>query len=642
MFFSGRKSGVPAFANAHPPRTSGSAVGRFAGLPYRRIICIVFLSFSFFLFAEETDLGHLVTWIDAPKVEDKITLTSEEIEKLHAKDLPALLQNLGIQIKSYGAYGNEASPSVRGFTGSTIKVIIDGIPANSAQNGVFDFSSLPPESIEKIEIIKNGFNQDVTSEGGSGGTIFITTKKQIPGHHFSTSLNTKTYFNLPFDSFSGNIKYSSFLFGNTYLNTSLSGTLAQNKFPFINFNNEIENRKNNIVKDGNANISVTTYTKSGNSINLKDTFYIGNKEIPGPETSKNPGKQKDTENLLQAGFTMPAIQNKFRLNTNLSWQHIKQSYTSSSEDSLHKLNTLTFSGSGNYYGSDFWEQSVGTVMHYDFLDSTDTGTKKIFSGFIKETSILTPADFLTFTIPLSVNFSKNRFVFVPSFGSRFDFTYISLFTNASRLFLFPNLNQLYWKNSGTEAGNPDLKPEDGISFELGVEGKNIPVPFSLTVFSNYYKNKIQWISSGGKWTPENTASAFYLGTDFSFEANPLWFLSIKGNYEYLFNALLQEGITQYKRIMYTPEHVANLSLLFDFDTIFFETSGHFVSKRYISNLNISYLEPYFLWNAVLEYKPVSYLNFYVKGENLLNQHYEETENYPMPGISLEIGFKLEL
>ncbi|MCF0242095.1 MAG: TonB-dependent receptor, partial [Treponema sp.] len=522
------------------------------------------------------------------------------------------------------------------------KVIIDGVPANSGQNGIFDFSSFSTDSIEKIEFVKSGFCQNVTSEGGSGGTIFITTKKQIPGHHFSSDTSLKSYFNLPLDSLTESIKYSGFFFDNTFINSSLKGTFAHNQYPFINYKNQKAVRKNNRIFDTNADLSLTTYTKNGNSLNIKDNFYYGNKEIPGTETSVNLSVQKDTDNLLSLGFTMPSLKEMFKINTNLSWQTLNQTYNSVKENSLHKLNTFTVQGNGTYFASTFFEESLGLMVKSDFLNSTDAGNVNQFSGFIKETTVLRPKDFINITVPLSVNFNGANFVFIPSIGVRFEIKNIALFTNASRLFLFPNLNQLYWKNTGNACGNPNLKPEDGISFELGMEAKNIPVPLSLTLFSNYYKNKIQWRTVNNIWTPQNTASAFYVGADLSLQYQPFSFLTFKLDYEYLYNTLLEEGASKGKRIMYTPEHTGTLLIKLNLDNFNISTSGHFVSKRYVSNLNISYLNPYFLWNAVFEYNPSDKIKIYLKGENLLNMDYEESEGYPMPGISLEAGIKFSL
>ena len=109
-----------------------------------------------FIFATENpaqiiELQTIIAEIKEPQIEQKQILTQEEIQQKNPTDLIELLETMGIQIKGYGSYGSASAPSIRGFTGSTIKVVIDGICVNSAQNGTFDFSSLNVENISKIE-----------------------------------------------------------------------------------------------------------------------------------------------------------------------------------------------------------------------------------------------------------------------------------------------------------------------------------------------------------------------------------------------------------------------------------------------------------------------------------------------------------
>ena len=139
--------------------------------------------------------------------------------------------------------------------------------------------------------------------------------------------------------------------------------------------------------------------------------------------------------------------------------------------------------------------------------------------------------------------------------------------------------------------------------------------------------------------PQNVASAFYLGCnligDGKFSDNLSWNLNV----EYLYNALLKEGLTYKKRIMYTPEWVIGANLNYAKKAFNINLNSNFVSKRYISNLNAVYLNPYLLVNVNTEFYPAKWIVPYLKINNLLNVSYEQTEDYPSPGISLEIGIK---
>ena len=610
------------------------------------ILICAFLSFTSVLYCEEIiDLGKIFTYVDSPKVEEKISLTSDEIQELHVSTLTELLQTQGVQIKSYGGYGNESSPTIRGFTGACINVIVDGVKSNSAQLGTFDFGSINPDSIEKIEIIKSGFNQNVISEGGSGGTIIITTKKENLSHRFGIDFSAKTFFYNPFDTYKLNFDYSGMIFENSFLKTEVGGVFAKNEFPFYVSNNKItklgEKRihKNNQVADGKSVIDFSHYFGNGNSWTISENFYISDKNITGTFTSTDISKQNDLNNSLSFGICFPAVLNSVKSESNISWKTTNMKYVSETENSLHLLNSISLNSSATYFALDFYEQSLGISLTEDFLNSTDAGTVTRFSGFVKETSVFKFLNNYSVVVPLSVNFSGKNLSLVPSFGIRADYMYLSVFANGTRLLLFPTLNQLYWNDSVYACGNPDLKPESGWGGELGLEVKNIPVPFAVTLFSNYYENKIQWQSEKGKWIPTNLSSAFYFGVDFSVETKLFEILTLCVDYEFLHNELLAEGITKGKMIMYTPNHVLNVMAKIDLPYTKLVANGHFVSYRYISNLNSAYLDGYFLLDVSAEFYPVKWCTPYIKVNNALNQCYEETEDYPMPGISLEIGAK---
>ena len=139
---------------------------------------------------------------------------------------------MGIQIKGYGSYGSASAPSIRGFTGSTIKVVIDGICVNSAQNGTFDFSSLNVENISKIEVVRGSFIEEVNADGGAA-VIYITTKKQTLGLNFLGEIYSKTYFCNPFDTISLFLNSDGQISENTFFNFGTKGTFAKNEFIFL-------------------------------------------------------------------------------------------------------------------------------------------------------------------------------------------------------------------------------------------------------------------------------------------------------------------------------------------------------------------------------------------------------------------------
>lgn len=589
---------------------------------------------------KDDSINRIITYIDIPLVEQRQVLTSNQIQNTKTSTFTELLESTGIQIKSYGTYGNSTTPSVRGFTGSTIKIVIDGVCVNSSQNGTFDFTTIDINSIEKLEIVRGSFIESPYTDGGCS-TIFITTKKQTLGHNFNINTNLKTYFNQPIDTYTLKLGYDGQIANNSFLKITTKGVYAKNEFPFI-YNKKIKKvRENNNVKDLNFNSTFSQFFNNGSSLSLTETFYTGNKNIPGPVNSTTPGIQKDNNNNFLLNINIPKIKNISQFTTNINWISNNQNYLEANTESIHNLNTITINSSFFQKFNKFYKHSIGINSKFSNITSTDVGYKNHIEGFIKYTPTFNFSKYFSITTPLSVAFYNTTFVPIPKLGIKAQINNFSILFNINRIYLFPDLNQLYWKQSASAKGNPNLKPEEGLSSELTFNYKNKIIPFSLCFFTNYYFNKIQWQPVNSIWTPTNVASAFYAGINFIAEKTLFNCLTLKLNYEYLHNSLLREGSSYKKRIMYTPEHVLSFSLFYTNNYFNIYSDLHYVSKRYTSNLNINYLKPYYLINLSFELNTIKTIKPYLKINNLLNQSYEQTESYPMPGISLELGFNLK-
>lgn len=97
-----------------------------------------------------------------------------------------------------------------------------------------------------------------------------------------------------------------------------------------------------------------------------------------------------------------------------------------------------------------------------------------------------------------------------------------------------------------------------------------------------------------------------------------------------------------KRIMWTPDFTCSTQISVNFTKWNATFGASYTGKRYISNLNISYLKPYVLLSLTAEFHPIQKINFYIRGDNLLNTKYESIENYKMPGINATFGVKILL
>ncbi len=652
----------------------------------------VFVCFFRIIAAQEITLPPIFTYIEDSLVEQKEVLTAEDISRANVTDLPSLLSSAGIQILSYGAYGLEQKPSMRGFTDETVRVIIDGICVNNPQYGTFDFTSLNLEDIERIEIVRGGFTESVSDEGAVGGAIYISTRKQEKGQNFSSDTSFSSFFNIekPVDTITQGLGYKGQISEQSYLNLNLKGTTAENKYLYESASGRIRQRENSSVLDGNLSADFLHYFKSGSSMNISDLFYAGKKCTPGSASGVEYGVQQDYSNNATVHFVHPSFMDLCRFENSFALLDSIRYYDTQNAHSSHQLNTGKYSGSANFFKTGILRQSAGITAELSHLNSTDDGIHTQGEFAIKSTSRLEiplgttenaskTKNMLDISLPVSFKVCGENLAFVPKFGIGFEFSKINVFADVYRMVQFPNMDDLYW-DDGIYKGNPELKPETGWGGEITMNVHDVFLPFSLCAFTNYYENKIQWTSlsmndvstsgiqnnltqtsepnshssSGGKsgMAPQNISSAFYFGIDFSAKkefADGL--ICFKMNAEYLYTMLLDKSkITYGKKIMWTPDFVASSSLFVNipkaekFPGASLGLEINYVGKRYISNLNISFMKPYVLVNIVGESKKIKVWSCnlvpYFRLNNLLNTRYESVEDYPMPGINLTIGLKL--
>ncbi len=133
--------------------------------------------------ADATDLDEIVvtgTRTDVA-IEDSLVpaqvIDREEIERTQARSLPELLKGrAGINLTNQGGAGKLTSLFLRGAESDHVLVLIDGIRVGSATAGTTMFQDLPVDQIERIEIIR-GPRSSLYGSEAIGGVIQIFTRK---------------------------------------------------------------------------------------------------------------------------------------------------------------------------------------------------------------------------------------------------------------------------------------------------------------------------------------------------------------------------------------------------------------------------------------------------------------------------------
>ena len=120
-------------------------------------------------------------------------LTRRDLERLQAATLQSLLQGLaGIEVTNSGGTGKQTSVFLRGAEADHLIVLVDGIKVGSASLGLAAFQDLPPEQIERIEIVR-GPRSSLYGSEALGGVIQIFTRQGRRGGQPSASISAASH-----------------------------------------------------------------------------------------------------------------------------------------------------------------------------------------------------------------------------------------------------------------------------------------------------------------------------------------------------------------------------------------------------------------------------------------------------------------
>ncbi|MCL2068132.1 MAG: TonB-dependent receptor [Treponema sp.] len=647
------------------------------------ITILLFLFIPFFIFPQEgpdeyeeyffEDEGITVTGILRTS-QQMAVIDREEIERRGAADLAVLLhETLGLNIVRHGAYGNQAGVNLRGFDSKRIAFLIDGVPADSALDGKFDISQIDLNSVERIEVIYGGSDTKYNVSGALGGIVnIITVKKQKRGLRLSGSVANISALPGEYRDRSGekqgahwedlldtqNFALSTVYGGEkTSITANVFASRAENHFLFTDYLDYVRRKDNNEVWDGGAAASVVRDLSDLAKVIASAGIYYGDKNFPATGFSSNFGKQQDFSARSNFMLDAPhAFRDDFASEASLAWYFYRMDYSSpAGEFSRHAQHSLSAINRWSWCSGERLVMRSGGDYRFINLDSTEMGIRFRHDGGIYLTAEYRPAtQFLVIPSVKAVFSSAGaaEITAIPKLGLLWNITdSLSLKNNYFRSFKFPDFEELYWAGGGG-FGNPDLRPEDGWGADLGAEWRvtNLLILESV-VFTQWIKDSIHWFSkSGGIWRPENVGEAVFFGLDsrlgleIPVDIGPVEKIMPSISYQYLLTFLLSYGYTfaSEKRIPYSPEHTIGASLDFIWASGSFTISAHYESLRYHDTANLTALRPLFLLNAAINQKIGKNFSTFGTLRNILNESYESFYDYPMPGITLTLGMRINI
>jgi len=556
-------------------------------------------------------------------------------------------------VKSYGTNGI-ASTSIRGGNASQSVINWNGFNINSPMLGQSDLSILPGFLFDDVSILYGGA-ASLNGSGAMGGSVMLKNESG-----FNKGMNIKVFSDFASYNCSRNgiaFQLSKAKFTN---NTKLYFNKGKNNFLYgdsINGVYSTQHQLHNKLQQLGLMQENQFLINKRNKLSFNLWLQNSDKQLPANTTEK----------------TSRASQEDQFARTTLAWQYTREKYTLFVRSALF-MDGLNYTDSASAIYSQNKSTSIIneienkiTINKQQLIDFgiNQTYQKGNCSAFLK--SINRYAAFASWQFTNKTKWlsakADVRQELIPSkafhpftFNTSVELkplSYLTLYANGGKLFRLPTLNDWYW----TPGGNPDLKPEEGYTYEIGSafnkQIKTTQIKFSVSYFQRNIKNWIVWLPGASNvWTPMNLLFVKSKGIETESSITHQYkklkmCLMLNTNYITSNNQkpLNENDESVGKQLIYTPMYSGSGTAIINYSNISFVYNASYTGYRYTSTDNYEYLNPYYLHNVSIAYKlKAKKTDFvlYAKCNNLLNTHYQAVRNNAMPLRNFNIGIQFNL
>ena len=483
------------------------------------VACGLMLSTSLAFAADVADFGDEEVVVTATRTEKKDidvaaateVVTAEEIHAMGAKTASDVLKHVnGIQYDGLGSFNQNMGTMtndviIRGYKEGSL-VMMNGQPIS--YRGKYDLSSIDAKNIERIEIIKNGGSVLYGSEA-VGGVVNIITKK-------------------------GAEKNSVFFgFGNRYAQ-QYGATIADENFRFsyskLRQKSWFDVSSPAKVKaTGSQYAELRYYNHDLSRENFNFSFDLSEKWDVMYNYAESIGNYDRMITSLYPGYHQPAqVGEPYQTRQYTTTQHNMQVNFHDNDWKATLFNNVDFiqsrgdtykfnHGTAKYYTKErnhTYGIDAQKTLHFNKSDVTAgfTGMREAYDSTIRNGSVRSNYDrnnwavfaqleqkvddkntFTiggreTWTTGAFRNQNYSNFSAAGSWLHKMD-DENSLYVSVTQSFMMPTFSQMY-KNTDMATPNPDLKPQKGLSYELGWKQAHGAQTWKAALFHTYVKDNI--------------------------------------------------------------------------------------------------------------------------------------------------------
>lgn len=585
------------------------------------------------------------------------TIDSVVIATSSGNNLGELLsQYSSLFVKTYGP-GGSSTLSSRGTEARHTSVFWNGLSISSPTLGLSDLSLMPVSFCDKIVLVRGG-SSAINGSSSIGGSVHLLS--QAPAFEdkqlYQASLETGS-----FGAITGS---ASATIANGFLEsrTQLFYGSSKNDFKYVNRahrDRPVQELQNSATSGFGLMQDLRFRTGNGQYAGISAWYQTAFREIPPLMTDpSSEAVQRDSSLRLVGTYKINKekwglhltggvffedqryddpeydIQGHYPVKTvlgDLEWRRILTGKLNVSLGTSYSSSSAAF----NEYGP--------STMHRSLLS--------IYAGAKYQ-----PAERLRlqFNVRQELLYGEEP-ITTPQLGMELDLLqkHLTLHASVGRNYHIPSMNDLYW----VPGGNPDLKAEDAMNMEVGIDIKHPSIEnavLSFNFFSTETDNWIRWQpSTNGIYVPDNLRKVETKGGEVMLKhqfSMGKFKIRITAEYSFVTSHTMKAYHSHEipligKQLMYIPKHkaAAGLSVIRGNTTIVINNA--YTGSRFTDADNNSWLDGFLLVDAKLEHwLPIkkSSVGVTLGVFNLLDSEYEIMPFRPTPGRWLTTGIKFKL
>jgi vitamin B12 transporter len=573
-------------------------------------------------------------------------VNGEDFQTYHYATVDEALRSVpGVEIRRSGAYGKTSSVTIRGANSNQVQVLVDGVRVKSPTLGQVDLSDLSPDLIERIEVVR-GAQSTLYGADAIGGVVNIITRRGS-GRPLQASVQQEV----------GN--YDTLASRTTVhgawkvLHYALSASHFESNGRFQNDEtdaNAISARLGARLPWDSALDFIFRYNKNDVGVPVKGVF-------PGPQPidpiiNRNARQQSETAVLSLEGKTRPVPwwESRARLSRYENSAGFQDPVDPGVAFDLPTFSQVNVERREAEWVNSFfigkWSTSSVGLEH-----RRESGENKGTFRAASETGSVFFEQQLRFFERLFVTGGfriEDNSVFGTTTTERGSLAFLIKETgtrlrgSAGTGFRAPTFNDLFFPGFG----NPDLQPEESLSYDFGVDQKlwKNRVRLGLTYFQIEFENLITCCTPlptapfGG---PFNVGRARSAGLELTAEIDVLPNLVASLNYTYTDT----ENLATDRPLPREPRHRWNVGLTWEpIARLSLFTQVHVVTEQLeafgdVYNSGYTRVDVGGTWRVLERVGWLRKLELTARIQNLLNERYAEVRGFPALGVNALVGLR---